>query len=72
MPDATISKRARRYQDNQHKKGLSQVRVWVPVDQIEMFRELAAMARYRHKHTVPLDNESINDPTHDAKEHSTP
>ena len=57
--DNTHAQRAERYRANQEKRGMKQVKMWLPIDEVERFRRLGEVCRDRHRRKT-VDN-SISD-----------
>lgn len=47
MIDKTLKERVERYHENQTKRGMRQIRIWLPEDEVEVFQEKARKARKR-------------------------
>lgn len=43
--DKTIAARMERYQEAQQKRGMTQIKIWVPSDKAEKIKQIAAQLR---------------------------
>ena len=48
MTDLTIDNRMARYHNNQQRRGLIQVKIWIPGEQAHKFKRMAELARLKH------------------------
>ena len=48
MTDLTIDNRMVRYHANQEKRGLIQIKIWIPGEKEGKFKKMAQLARLKH------------------------
>ena len=48
MRDAIIDNRMARYQENQHIRGFTQIKIWLPLEDVPKFKKMAQSSRRKH------------------------